>query len=337
MDRRRLSALLAAAAVAALLAAVLLRDGFSWSAVMAWLGAWWLVLVAGVLAVAAAVIGLRGRAPHPAPDDRGGRWTHIAGLITAFTALGALIFTALSLGATRDQIGIAEQGQITDRYTKAVDQLGSPGADHLQIRMGGIFALERLAVDSPRDQQTIVEVLAAFIRTSSPRADLAQPCPKTPADVEAAFLVLTRRDVSREGGKAFAADLQQTCLTGIRAPYADLTRLLLMRADLSGANLAGVHGNLANLDDARLAHADLAGAELSGLFFYDRADLSGANLREARLLGTIDHVKLTDTDLSAADLSGTTLVGVDLTGARHDAATNVERATHDASTIAAWW
>jgi len=37
---------------------------------------------------------------------------------------------------------LTEQGQITDRYTKAVEQLGS---DKLDVRIGGIYALERIA------------------------------------------------------------------------------------------------------------------------------------------------------------------------------------------------
>lgn len=54
---------------------------------------------------------------------------------------------------------LAQEGQLTDRYAKAIEQLGD---DRLYIRLGGIFALERLGVDSPRDHPTVVEVLSAF-------------------------------------------------------------------------------------------------------------------------------------------------------------------------------
>src|SRR4029453_11591667 len=37
------------------------------------------------------------------------------------------------------------QGHITDRYTKAIEQLGR---DKLDVRLGGIYALERIATDS---------------------------------------------------------------------------------------------------------------------------------------------------------------------------------------------
>ena len=53
---------------------------------------------------------------------------------------------------------------MTDRYTKAIEQLGS---GKLDIRLGGIYAPERIAHDSPRDHPTVLEVLAAFIREHS--------------------------------------------------------------------------------------------------------------------------------------------------------------------------
>lgn len=49
-------------------------------------------------------------------------------MVITLTAVGALVFTAISL-ASRDQIDVARQGQITDRYTRAVDcasQRGEP-------------------------------------------------------------------------------------------------------------------------------------------------------------------------------------------------------------------
>jgi hypothetical protein len=41
----------------------------------------------------------------------------------------------------------------SDRYTKAIEQLGS---DKLDLHLGGIHALERIAVDSKRDRSTVV-------------------------------------------------------------------------------------------------------------------------------------------------------------------------------------
>ena len=42
--------------------------------------------------------------------------------------------------AAQRTVEITEQGQVTDRYSKVVEQLGS---DKLDVRIGGIYALER--------------------------------------------------------------------------------------------------------------------------------------------------------------------------------------------------
>ena len=64
-------------------------------------------------------------------NARGGGCTLGAGLFAA----GALLFTARNFTLSRE-------GQVTDRYTKAIEQLGS---DKLDVRIGGIYALERVA------------------------------------------------------------------------------------------------------------------------------------------------------------------------------------------------
>jgi hypothetical protein len=55
-------------------------------------------------------------------------------------------------------------GQVTDRYTRAIDQRGSKKLD---VRIGGIFGLERVAHDSACDHPPVMEVLAAFVREHS--------------------------------------------------------------------------------------------------------------------------------------------------------------------------
>ncbi|SDZ19241.1 Pentapeptide repeat-containing protein [Amycolatopsis xylanica] len=62
----------------------------------------------------------------------------------------------------------AEARRITDLYTKAVEQLGSEKAP---VRLGGLYALERLAQDNESQRQTIVNVLCAYLRMPYDPAD----------------------------------------------------------------------------------------------------------------------------------------------------------------------
>ena len=79
--------------------------------------------------------------------------------------LGGLgLLYGLYLGWRR--VRAAEEGQITDRFTKAIAQLGDK---EMAIRLGGIYALERIARDSEKDHGPIMEVLTAYVRQRAPR------------------------------------------------------------------------------------------------------------------------------------------------------------------------
>ena len=79
------------------------------------------------------------------------------------TAAGAAAFVGLAF--TTRKFYMSRRGQLMDRYTKAITQLAS---DKLEERLGGIYALEHLMRESPRDHVRVIEVLAAFIREKAP-------------------------------------------------------------------------------------------------------------------------------------------------------------------------
>ena len=62
--------------------------------------------------------------------------------------LGAGLFAAGALVFTVRNFTLSREGQVTDRYTKAITQLGD---ETLNVRVGGIYALERVARDSAKN------------------------------------------------------------------------------------------------------------------------------------------------------------------------------------------
>jgi uncharacterized protein YjbI with pentapeptide repeats len=269
-------------------------------------------------------------------NARGRLLTLGAGLV----AVAALVFTALNFSLLRrnsEQVDqwqrrtheLTEQGQVTDRYTKAIEQLGS---DKLDVRIGGIYALERIARDSPRDHPAVMEVLTAFIREHSwepwplPRteeeeeADLVE---FTRPDLQAALTVVGRRDAKHDIGSIdlIRADLTRANLRGAdlhsaKLDGADLTGAFLVGADLHDANLTDTALTAALLTDADLTRADLTRADLTGAFLVGadlhEANLIAAHLTDARLFGA----DFTDALLEGADLTGSDLTKAILTGAR---------------------
>jgi len=245
-------------------------------------------------------------------NARGGLLTLAAGLV----ASAALVFTARNLALSRRAFELTAQGQVTDRYTKAIEQLGS---NKIDIRIGGIYALERIAGDSARDHPTVMEVLAAFIREHSRESS---PLPTAEngvtadwlarADVQAAIAVIGRRDTDRDVRQvnlAFAnlarAELLKANLHLVFLLGASLTEASLHQANLSGAFLIGADLTEADLSEAALDSARLTRANLT------RADLVGANLSGADLA----DANLTCANLAYADLSGAHLIAADLTEA----------------------
>jgi uncharacterized protein YjbI with pentapeptide repeats len=225
--------------------------------------------------------------------------------------------------------------RITDSFTKAVELLSKP---ELEVRLGAIYALERIARESQRDHWPIMETLTAFVRAKAPAQAEVQNASRSNqghsldkavesivgsaqrmmqdqptqlgADIQAVLTVLTRRIVEHEeknqrinliGVNLFRADLRDVNLVGANLFRNNLIEANLFRADLRDTYLRDAKLIKANLIEASLIGAHLLGANLSG------ADLVGADLSRAYLIGA---------DLSDADLSGADFSGADLSNAK---------------------
>jgi hypothetical protein len=173
---------------------------------------------------------------------------------------------------------LTEQGQITERFTRAIDQLGATyddGTPRIEIRLGGIYALERIAGDSPkRDYSTVMEVLTAYVRENTHQG----PGPSKGASEAAS--------TSNEATAKEDEGSNQPAPPEPRRPTADIQAILdvLGRAQ---AHVPEEHRTRLDLHEAILGGADLRGADLRGANLYKAdlrlADLWEANLHEAHL------------------------------------------------------
>ncbi|HEY6375929.1 MAG TPA: pentapeptide repeat-containing protein, partial [Edaphobacter sp.] len=195
-------------------------------------------------------------------------------------------------------VEVMEQGHITDRFTKAIEQLGKFDGDkpNIEVRLGAIYALERIAGDSPRDHWTIMEVLTAYVRQNAPAAKLGEE-PATPplenprTDIQAILTVLGRRPTGpKRESPSQHLDLTATHLENIELQSADLSNADFSYANLTAAKLQGtklqnVTFFLTNLENARLQEVDLQGTALN-LVKLHGANLRDANLKDAFLAGS---------------------------------------------------
>ena len=242
-------------------------------------------------------------------------------LALVFAVWRSLVAERQSLTAQR-QADTAQQSLLNERYERGAEMLGS---NVLAVRMGGIYALIRLADDHPGQYYVqIMELFCAFARNPTEstenqnRRDTEEPeeiaRPSLRDDVQAVMTAISgRNDMARRVN--FSLNLQGADLGGMK---------------LDQANLAGANLREANLVYAELRNANLSGAELSGANLY-HALIPGANLSRTRMTSAnlswvnAEHANLSDTnlfranlshaDLDRGNLSGVSIGTADLSGA----------------------
>jgi hypothetical protein len=271
-------------------------------------------------------------------------------ILGGLVVLVGLYFTWQQLAdterATQENLRVAVQGQITARFTQAVDQLGTRNDDKtakIETRIGGIYALEGIARDSdrPHDRAVVMEVLTAYVR---------QNAPWTPAEPSAPGATTGGRLACGDpgppgdpGGSVGAAPVPTSTPIAVPTPRADIVAAVsvLARNDWATASLTSTGAGAASaaavdwsLERTDLRGLDVRGGDLEG-FVFRCAHLEGANLAGARLRGAsfngahlegaylfgaqledahLDAAYLQDADLDHADLSRAHLEGAHLDG-----------------------
>lgn len=210
-------------------------------------------------------------------------------IVTTLIQLAGGLVVVTGLYFTARTIYVSQEGQITERFNKAIDHLG---ADKLAMRLGGIYALARIAADSPKDAATIVEIFAAFLRESATEVGA-----KTAADGKAILVLLGTaewaraavvdlrgcrfQEVSAEGLDFENALLDDAVFRDCRLPQGRFDGASLLAADFANCYLRqcsfkGCHARVANFAGAYLRGASFEGADIFGAKF-DSASLLAAN------------------------------------------------------------
>lgn len=225
-------------------------------------------------------------------------------IVLSMFGLIVLYMTWRRTKAADKTVAIAEQGHITDRYTKAIEQLGKMDGDkpNIEVRLGAIYALERIALDSERDFGTVLEVLTAYVRRNAPllvsekqeeRSDEKDgktdmdtlPSPRT--DVQAILSILGKQEIAKRcQAKSLRLNLAKTDLRKADLSNGCLFEIDLRESNLEGANLTRANLRGSNLGRAQLSMAVLSEANLEGAFMV-RANLSCAKLNYAYMKGAL--------------------------------------------------
>lgn len=199
---------------------------------------------------------------------------------------GAVVVTGLYF--TARGFRLTREGHITDRYSRAIEHVGSTNAD---VRIGGIYALERIARDSVADRDVVYEVLTTFIREHTRTAPQEPSDERVGADVQAALNVLARRPPTARGR---SLDLYMSGLNGADFRAGDFRGASLYYSRLDGAIFTG-----SNIDGAGLSFCKAKGAG------FNHCSAQGASFVNAEYTGCwFIASDFTDADFFGCDLSG---------------------------------
>ncbi|WP_221891559.1 pentapeptide repeat-containing protein [Microbispora sp. KK1-11] len=227
--------------------------------------------------------------------------------------LTAHVTAYLAEHAAADSRHDATERRVTELYIKAVEQLGS---DKAVVRLGGLYALQRLAQDNPDHRQTIVNVICAYLRMpyTLPHAITALLAPAEASAAE--FLSNEASGDDTDSGKVLELDREGELQVRMAAQ-----RILAehLRNDRSAVEKDSMQpgqrfwpGIRLDLTGATLVDFEFDHCHVAGASFYRTSFLGDTWFREATFAGNVWFHKATFAGL--ADFSGAVFAGRALFG-----------------------
>jgi len=214
------------------------------------------------------------------------------------------------------QASTAEASHVAETYTKAIEQLGAAddkGHPKLELRLGALYSLEKIAKTNKDYHSQIIEVLCAYVRLQSRIQDDQAKDNSIPSgavilpreDVQATLTIIGRRNLEFD-----PADLRLN-LKSVDIEGADLSGLKLNKAILDGSCLRRVKADNTSISYCSFVRADLNSANLSSCEAIG-SDFSGANLEKAVVEeSNLSECSLRKTNLQEASFDNVIAVNID--------------------------
>ncbi len=296
------------------------------------------------------------------PEEYRGIAIRYFGIVAGAGAIIGYIFATGRNIMLDSQNKINDRTRITESIGQAIAQIGAINdkEPNIEVRLGGLYSLQRIMQDSEENKLPVVKILYAYVRENLKRDKTKQPKQihmqfetyKLPEDIQAALNIISQFNKQQKAqGKKLPrnnelnlshTDFSDYSLKGMDFSdaifeNANLSGTDLYQADLSGAflhgaNLSGVYGSMLNLSRARYFGTNLSGANLYCMFMggspfvgvdFSNASLVGMSLRNGEFI----HANFSNTDLEKTDFHG-----ADLSQARNLTQEQINLARGDEST-----
>ena len=215
-------------------------------------------------------------------DDTTDTIRNLGLLMAAYFGAPLIIWRSLILNS---QANTAEERLFTERFAKAVEQLGSLRQDNtpnFEVRLGSIYTLRRISEDNERDHLTVMDTLCAYVRFNSIQRkvdDKIIAVYTQDIDTQAAVIAIGKRSYDRcalEFNARNEISLQRSYLVKSELNRLRFPMINLDESDLRYSELTNADFRQASLHETNFQHSNLMGCKL------ERASLRGADLSEAR-------------------------------------------------------
>lgn len=250
-------------------------------------GFWWIALILSTLALCVYFTLIYWQFLHDGTDSLSTSIRNVSLIIGGIIAMELALWRSF---VSVRQVNTAQRSLLDERFQKGAEMLGS---EDLSVRLGGIYALQRLAEEQPEIYHVqVMELLCAFVRHPTKDQGLTdgvyidEEVPR--ADVTAVVEIVCKRNraqIQAERNAEFSLDLSK----------ADLSYFDFGNTDLSGAKFYGARLYKTSFAKANMSNAHFADAMFSDVWPRTIRDstmdreykpISHANLREADLSGT---------------------------------------------------
>jgi hypothetical protein len=203
-------------------------------------------------------------------------------LLGALVAAATLFFTLIKTWINERTTTADEEGLITDRINAAVASLGAEKTKkvfvrgkekeqtvpNIEVRIGAILALERMAKKNADVHIQIMEILTAYIRENAPRTKKDHDNPPR-QDIQLAFTVIGRRPLlgkiieRKQKPEKYRLDLRNSDFTKIEGKdEPDFDHCIFDNSTFKMSKLQNIKLNYASLKDANLYDADFSNAKM---------------------------------------------------------------------------
>jgi uncharacterized protein YjbI with pentapeptide repeats len=203
----------------------------------------------------------------------------------------------------------SKEKQLIDPFSNAIERLES---SETKTRIQAIHDLEQVSTFFP-DKYFIIamESLSTFIRDKCAQSTfIIDKRGDIPDDIQAALIVLGRRDTSENLINRVSINLSKVNLRFIDVPGFNFQNVDFRDSNLENSNFKGSDLRNADLRGTQLVCADLSDSNLSSAKF-SNSNLYHANLSRTKLSNaTLNNVEFTKANLSNVDFSNSYLSNI---------------------------